>query len=176
MAGTPSVLVDKNIGEDAYWGSNSEIFYHKSGNRNFYIFNLVTQESKLIVSNDSVGWMFRPRLSPDNLNVAIFWNRKPQQEAMGLWLISRKDSSQKLLLKGIIVPLKWSSDSKWIYSINSAKTPLEILMVNAINGLTKVIYTFPLDKYWRRRYHSGWKNNCLCDSRNQFRCMDDRKF
>ncbi len=64
----------------------------------------------------------------------------------GVWIISRKDSSQKLLLKGINLPLKWSKDSKWIYAIDYNKTPAEILMVNANTSLTKVIYTLPSGK------------------------------
>jgi len=148
--GTPSVLTDNDVGPSVYWGSNSEIFYHKQGNRNFYIFNPVTHESRLLVSNDSVGWMFQPRLSPDNINVAIYWNRYPTEISRGLWNISLKDSTQKLILRGMIYPLSWSNDGKWIYAINSGKTPPNILMVNANTGLTKVIYTMPSRKiyYW----------------------------
>ena len=73
--GTPIVLTDYDVGSSAYWVSNSEIFYHNLGNRNFHIFNPITKENRLLVSNDSVGWMFRPRVSPDNLNLAVSWNR-----------------------------------------------------------------------------------------------------
>jgi len=144
--GTPSALADKNIGSAAYWVSDSEIFYHKPGNQNFYIFNLDTKENRLLVSNDSVGWMFQPRLSPDKINIAILWNRMPAEIARGLWVISLKDSIQKLLLKGIIYPLKWSKDGKWIYAVDTGKTPPQILMINVNMGLTKIIFTLPSDK------------------------------
>jgi serine/threonine protein kinase len=145
--GTPSVLTDSDVGTNTYWELNSEIFYQKHGNRNFYILNLITHGNKLLVSNDSVGWMFNPRLSPDNLNIALNWNRKLDNKvARGLWVISRKDSSQKLLLKGDIYPLGWSEDGKWIYTLNLAKTPPEILKINLKTGAVKLIFTLPFDK------------------------------
>jgi Tol biopolymer transport system component len=144
--GTPSVLVDKDVGYRVYWELNSEIYYHKQGNRNFNLYNPITRENKLLVSNDSVGWMFNPRLSPNSLKTAIFWNRTRNiinEISYGLWVISHKDSSQKLLLKGFIFPLKWSEDGNWIYAFNSEKTPAEVLIVNANTGLTKVIHSIP---------------------------------
>ena len=87
--GTPSFLEITMLDDGVYWGSNSEIFYNKSGNRNFYIFNPATRENKLLVSNDSVGWMFNPRLSPDNSQIVVMWNRYLNNETMrGLWVIS----------------------------------------------------------------------------------------
>jgi len=99
--GTPNIFKNTVVGSEVFWQSNSEIFYHKPGNQNFYVFNRLTQENKLLVSNDSVGWVFSPRLSPDNLMTAVYWNRYPNE---GLWINSRVDSSQKFLLKGIFVP------------------------------------------------------------------------
>ena len=147
--GHPSIFADDDVGYSAYWELNSDIFYHKQGNRNFYISNFYTRESKLLVSNDSVGWMFNPRLSPDSLKIAIFWNRSRDiinEISYGVWVISPRDSSQKLLLKGSIFPVEWSEDGKWIYAINSLKTPPEILMVSANTGITKLIYTLPTDQ------------------------------
>ena len=128
------------VGYDISWGPNLEIFYHIADNRNFYIFNPITEKKKLLVSNDSLGWMFSPSLSPDNKNIAVYWNRL---EEVGLWIISLKNSSQKLLIKGIINPLKWSQDNRWIYAINSEKLPMDILMISSSNGLTKIVYTLP---------------------------------
>ena len=141
--GTPTIFKNTIVGGNAFWISDVEIFYHKPGKRNFYIFNPVTQENKLLVSNDSVGWILHPRLSDDNESMAVYWNRRP---SAGIWIISLKDSSQKLLLNGENYPLKWSKDSNWIYSINISKTPPEILMVNANTGLTKFISTLPSNK------------------------------
>lgn len=145
--GTPSILRDNDVGGGVNWGSNSEIFYNNQGNRNFYIFNPATRENKLLVSNDSVGWMFNPRLSPDYSQIVVMWNRYLNNQPMrGLWVISRKDSSQKLLLKGSVYPLKWANDGKSIYAINSGKNTQEILIINANTGEGKIIFTFPSDK------------------------------
>ena len=97
----------------------------------------------MIVSD---GWI-NPCLSPDNSNIAVFWNRYLNNElARGLWIISPEDSLQNLLLKGSIHPLGWSKDSKWIYAINSEKTPPELLMINVNTGKAKIIFTFPSDR------------------------------
>ena len=145
--GTPTIFENTTVSGQTFWESELEIFYHKPGSRNFYIFNPATRENKLLVSNDSVGWMFSPRLSPDKSFIALFWNRYP--ENIGLWFISQKDSSQKLLLRGNIIPLNWSKDGKWIYAIDYNETPTEILMVSAITGVTKLLYTLPPGKiYW----------------------------
>ena len=143
--GTPSVLTDNNVGFGAYWLLDPEIFYQKAGNRNYYIINPITQESKLLVPNDSVGWMMKPCLSSDNLNIAVLWNRAKQgnEKEKGLWIISRKDSSQELLLKGEIYPLKWSGDSKWIFATSYDKYPNEIFLVSVQTGRNKMVYILP---------------------------------
>ncbi len=151
--GAPTVFKNTTTGDDIFWISDLEIFYHKPGNRNYYRFNLLTLESNLFVSNDSVGWMSSPRLSPDSSNIAVFWNRLQNNESEnGIWIISNKDSSQKFILRDYIFPLGWSKDSRWIYAISHYyKTPQEILIVSVNTGLTKLIYVFPpgeIDPYW----------------------------
>jgi serine/threonine protein kinase len=143
--GPTTIFKNNTVGSHTFWASELEIFVHKPGSRNFYIFNPVTQEQKLLVSNDSVGTIFHPHISPDNLNIALHWNRFPPEVARGLWIISRKDSSQKLLINDFIWPLRWSKDSKWIYANNSENPPPEILMINANTGEAKSIFTLPLD-------------------------------
>ena len=114
--GTPDFLTD-SIGDVAYWLKSSEIYFQKFGNHNFYIYNLLTKEKKLLISNDSVGWVFNPCLSPDGLNIAVWWNRSPIKTSKGLWLISQ-DSSQKLVMLGAIYPIRWSEDGRWVYAFN----------------------------------------------------------
>ena len=141
--GTPKIFEKTIAGGQTYWASEFEIFYHTAGNRNFYIFNPVTKENKFLVSNDSIGWLSNPRLSPNNINIAVWWNRSTN---WGIWIISSKDSSQKLLLQGAVYPLNWSLDGKWIYTIDINKTPTEILMISVANGISKVILELPSDK------------------------------
>ncbi|RPI70001.1 MAG: hypothetical protein EHM47_12905 [Ignavibacteriales bacterium] len=76
---------------------------------------------------------------------AVYWNRYPNE---GLWINSRVDSSQKLLLKGNIFPLRWAKNSREIYAVNSDKTPPEIIKVSANTGLYKVIYIPPSGKIY----------------------------
>ena len=133
--------ISKNliIGGDSFsWESDSIIFYQKIGNRNFYLYNISSSDKKLLVPNDSVGWIFSPHLSPDNKKVAFFWNRASR----GLWLIF-KDASQKLIMKGWIYPLKWSEDSKSIYAINMNKSSTEIIKVSATTGISNMIFSLP---------------------------------
>ena len=93
----------------------------------------------MLIANDSVGWISNPCLSPDNSNIAVFWNRYLNNElARGLWIISLEDSSQNLLQKGSIHPLGWSEDNNWICAINSDKVPPKILMINANTGTSKI--------------------------------------
>ncbi len=107
----------------------------------------MTQKKELLVSNDSVGFMLNPQLSPDSLMVAVWWNRSFENEMVkSLWVISRGDLTQKFLVRGYIFPLEWSEDSKWIYAIDTYKTPSEILKVSVNTRLTKVIYTLPYGK------------------------------
>lgn len=144
---TPTLMKTANNGGDLFWESTFKIFYSRPDGQNYYMFNPVTEENKLLVANDSVGWIFNPCLSPDNSNIAVFWNRYLNNEkARGLWIISLEDSSQNLLQKGFIHPLRWSEDSKWIYAINSDITPLELLMINANSGKAKIVFTFPSDR------------------------------
>ena len=144
---TPTVLKTANNGGDLFWESTFEIFYSTPDGHNYYIFNPVTEENKLLIANDSVGWISNPCLSPDNSNIAVFWNRYLNNElARGLWIISLEDSSQNLLQKGSIHPLGWSEDNNWICAINSDKVPPEILMINANTGTSKNIFTLPSDK------------------------------
>ena len=97
--------------------------------------------------------MFSPRLSPDNSNVAVLWNRNLDKEkARGLWIISLKNHSQKLLMKGRIIPLNWSKDGNWIYVTDENKTPTEIIMVSTITGFTKLLNTLPT-AYKRENLH-----------------------
>ena len=149
--GTPSLISNYNVGPAAYWVTDSEIYYQKLRNRNFYIYNIITKEKKILVSNDSLGWMFNPNLSPDSLKLVVFWNRKIINNS-GLWIISLKDSSQKLIVRNYYyVPLGWSNDGRWIYSLNMIRDSSQILMVSTDNGATKIIYTLPAGKV---KYHN----------------------
>jgi Tol biopolymer transport system component len=134
------------VSEDVYWQFNSEIFYHKSGNRNYYIYNPVTKQKRLLVPNDSVGWIFGPRLSPDSSQIAIHWNRLDNMRDKGIWIISNKNSTQKLLYRDYVYPLKWSTNGESIYAISTEKDPYDILKISKKTGKGEIIHTLPPGK------------------------------
>ena len=57
--GSPTVLSNNISGSYTYWGSKSEIFYQQQGNRNYFIYNLITQKKELLGGETS---FFKARL------------------------------------------------------------------------------------------------------------------
>jgi len=99
-------------GRGFVWAPQERILYRRPGNRNFHWLDLATEVEEPLVTNDSVGPMDLPSLSPDGRYVAIFWRRGPQP---GVYLISLRDSSQLRVGPMNAWPAAWSSDSKFIY-------------------------------------------------------------
>jgi Tol biopolymer transport system component len=86
--------------------------------------------------NDSVGWSFYARYSPDGKKVALSWNRPPSQS---LWIINLDDYSEVQLRKENLIPLVWSRDSKWIYTIK--RTDPRIMMIQVKGSQNRIFYT-----------------------------------
>ncbi len=146
--GQPSVYELSDLSEDirVKWSPADNIMYQQPGNRNFNFLDPQTKKETQFVSNDSVGWMFDPIYSPDKQHIAIFWNRSEAGISNGgLWLVSIKDSSQKLISSEWFWPISWSADGQWIYGYNSDQ-PHKILRVNVENGKTETFYTLPFNE------------------------------
>jgi len=62
------------------WNPHPKILYQLLGNRNFHLLDPEARRESPLVSNDSVGWMFRPKFSPDGQYVAVMWNRMGKKE------------------------------------------------------------------------------------------------
>jgi Tol biopolymer transport system component len=135
------------------WFPGENILYHRPGNRNFFILNPVTEEERPLVQDDSVGWVFAPRYSPDGKKVAVMWNRRPSR---GLWVIPLEDSSQAFLLKENAFPVGWSADGRWIYASEEIRGTLKILKISIKGDQTKIILTAPftLEKGFPRQGHA----------------------
>jgi len=129
------------------WFPGQNILYHRSGNRNYFILNPATEEEKPLVQDDSVGWIFYPRYSPDGKKVAVHWNRRPSR---GPWIFPIEDSSQAFLLKENAYPVGWSADGRWIYAAEEIPGTLKIFKISIKGNQTKIILTIPftLEQGW----------------------------
>jgi Tol biopolymer transport system component len=142
--------LSESFGVRLAWSPGSQILYERPGNRNFYILNSTTEAERPLVPNDSVGWMFCPRYSPDGKSVVVHWNRhdKADKNIRGLWLISLEDSSQVRISDGLLLPIEWSADGKWIYAWDQSKRPIKILQIPASGGQPKTHATLSFDDIW----------------------------
>jgi serine/threonine-protein kinase len=96
------------------WAPQTRILYQRSGNRNFHWLDPVTEAEQPLVTNDSVGWMFTPVLSPNLEFVAVQWNRGPAQR---IYRISLRDTTQLPLGPPNALPLAWSADGSSLYAV-----------------------------------------------------------
>jgi hypothetical protein len=99
------------------WGAEDELLYQRGGNRNFAVLSLSGRPERLLVSNDSVGWMFAPLVDASGDRVAVEWNRT-LDGGQGVWVISRRDSTQRRLARESgWRPLRWTSDGLVLYAV-----------------------------------------------------------
>jgi serine/threonine protein kinase/tetratricopeptide (TPR) repeat protein len=148
-SGTPRPFSNSKLSRDALsltWAPGKDILYQRPGNRNFHRLDPRTEKEQPLVENESLGWMFSPRYSPDGKTVAIYRNMELDESLSGLWTLSLEDSSQEFLQKGRLYPIQWSDDGKWIYALDIETTPYRVLMVPAEGGETKAFYTLPVDQ------------------------------
>lgn len=126
--------------QDISWAPGSDILYLRPGNQNFHLLNPKTEAERPLLANDSLGWVFSPRYSPDGKNVAVSWHHS--EGGAGLWLISLEDTSQTLLCKGSLWPIEWSADGKWICVWNPVDSE-KIFKIPASGGEPKMVVTLP---------------------------------
>jgi len=98
------------------WWPSSEIVYQHSDLRSFLRINGKTHEEKSIIQSDQSTriFPFRPVFSPDGNKIAVMWNRG---ESQGVSIISLEPYSETLLLSGLLLPVGWSPDGKYVYAI-----------------------------------------------------------
>ncbi len=104
------------------WSPDQKILYEQPGNRNFILLDPQNGSEQTLLTNDTVGWIFSPQISPGGDKIAAQWNRflrvAGDRAGRGLWVISLKDSSQTLVYSSpstYLWCLGWSTDGKWIY-------------------------------------------------------------
>ncbi|MFH1313320.1 MAG: protein kinase [Candidatus Eisenbacteria bacterium] len=146
--GTPKVFSETDLSQShtITWAPGKDILYHRPGNRNFNVLNADTEAERPLVADESVGWMFWPRYSPDGRKVAVFWNRQEGDDPQrGLWVISLDDSSLTFVHPGGSAPTEWSSDGTWIYVWDREEEGPTIMRVPASGGEIEPFITLPLE-------------------------------
>jgi Tol biopolymer transport system component len=150
--GIPSQIQNTQASIDLSWAPGENILYLFQGNRNYKILNPKTTKERSLVQNDSVGWMFEAQYSPDGKNVVINWNRvtstKPFLGHSKLYIISLEDSLQSILQSlddpNILLPIGWSSDSKWVYA-NRYDNPEIVERLLVSTGKKESFVTLPFE-------------------------------
>jgi serine/threonine protein kinase len=118
----------------AWWPSNN-IVYQQLDNRNFLTVSDTTQEARPIIPHDrSVGYVTcKPAFSPDGKKIATWWNRRPD---VGLWMISLEPYSETFLQAGLIWPLGWSLDGKYVYGDSGREiVRVQVAVPHAVNSV-----------------------------------------
>jgi Tol biopolymer transport system component len=143
--GQPSLFTKSDLSKDAMrvvWAPGQEILYQRPGNRNFHFLDPQTEIETQFVSNDSVGWMLNPCLSPDRQRIAIFWNRRDVGRLKrGIWIISLQDSSQEYISKKNFSPISWTKDGSEIFGYDYNQ-PDKVYRFNVRTGEAMLFETF----------------------------------
>jgi len=130
------------------WSPGHRILYQRPGNRNFNILDPETGEEKPLVKNESVGWLFFPKYSPDGKNVAVNWSRSTHP---GIWVISLVDNSEIPLgsgdLRPYIFPAGWSPDGRSVYAFKLPFLDNNMLSipVGPAGGAPQTVFAVPED-------------------------------
>jgi Tol biopolymer transport system component len=89
-----------------------------------------------LLDDESVGWLFGPRSSPDGSTVAVFWNRRG---GSGVWLFPwTTPGAARLALEALAWPLRWSADGQTLFLYRHAPAS-EILALPTRGGSPKLL-------------------------------------
>jgi Tol biopolymer transport system component len=123
------------------WSPGRKILYQEPTNRNFKILDPETGEEESLIKDDSVGWIFSPKYSPDGKRIAVWWNRSDNRMDRGLWVISLSDKSATLIVRGNMTPSGWSPDGASIYVVSPSSDT--ITSIPAEGGDPQSLFTLP---------------------------------
>jgi serine/threonine protein kinase/Tol biopolymer transport system component len=161
--------LSSDILDDKTWTKDNKLIYRLPGNRNYEILDINTGITKKLFENDSLGWAFFIRVSPDDKTLALYWNRifesdsvkayynsvlpipdslailKQRCDAQGIWLIARETGVKTPLYwtnEGTVV-IGWSDDGQWLYFRFVGKTDIYRININNrnIENVLKLAYT-----------------------------------
>ena len=136
------------------WSPHNKIICQTAGNRNLSILDPETEKERPLIQADSVGWIFRPKYSPDGRKVVVWWNRwahgsvfgpKDQRGPFipGLWVISLQDDSQMKVSDQAVIPVGWSPDGNWIYGFYGRIPEKTLVRIPASGGGPEIVFTLP---------------------------------
>jgi Tol biopolymer transport system component len=123
------------------WAPARSLLYQLPGNRNFHWLDPETGAESPLIEDDSVGWVFFPRVSPDGARVAVAWNRQDR----GIWVLSTEDRTQLHVSDVWAFPCGWSADGEWIYALDYDHEPPRILAVPAEGGEARTVLELPFE-------------------------------
>jgi Tol biopolymer transport system component len=145
LGGTPRKLARTNAIPWCFiaWGPAGRLVYIATGPRSSAnggharVLDLVTEQERPLVQDDTSGLMNAPQISPDGKQVAVQWGRP---DGYGLWTISLVDSSRRRLAD-MAVPMRWSPQGDVIYAYGVQ----DVLKVPAGGGAASIISRLPPD-------------------------------
>ena len=151
--GTPrpftKTKVSSTVDHALTWAPGDQILYQRPGNRQFHLLDPNTEEERPLIKDESVGWAFSPRYSPNGSLVAVSWNRKQPEGhyKQNLWIISLSDSTEVRIHDEYVWPLGWSPDGRWVYAEESASGRTIGVRVPATGGEAETVFDWPFEKH-----------------------------
>jgi serine/threonine-protein kinase len=129
------------VGSHLTW-AGSTIVVQAAGNRYFLAVDPASGAARPLLADDTTGWMFSPRASPDGRLLAFDWNRPPRGH--GMWIASLSDTARRQVAAGRLSPLRWSADGRSVYALRDDGRGAELLLVG-VDGAVQRIYRLPPD-------------------------------
>jgi len=130
-----------------HWGGNGEIFYQKPRNRNIIRVDTETGVEQELLLDESHGWIFSARVSPDSSAVAVVWNRWPDTED-GIWTVSLDGNRQQQIVADSPawdVLLRWSGDGQLLYYCQYSVETSNLCRVNVRTRQVDTLMALPFN-------------------------------
>jgi serine/threonine protein kinase len=164
--GTPRPFENSKLSSSlaVTWAPGPRILYQTPGNRNFRVLDPETEEETPLVADDSVGWVFVPKYSPDGKQVVVNWNRRQPEgrTRSNLWTISLVDSSEARIHETRFSPVSWSQDGEWIYAWDQESSPSRAVGIPATGGEAVVVFEWPFEDKWGMCTTGGDPSRWVC--------------
>ena len=132
-------VVDSAVEYEVTWLPDGRLAWRTPDGRNYRIRDLRSGRDEYLFKDTPFSWPISPRFSANGQHVAFSLNRA--KAGHGLWLLSWPGRDERRLLSGRIVPIGWSADDQWIYTV--AVDGRSVFRVSAQTGQVEEIGRFP---------------------------------